>query len=81
MQFTASAELHEKLARLQALMRSQVPDSDLSTIIEQAVAEKLEQLEAKRYAKASYPRIQLLLRATHTRKERARYASRHPFQP
>src|SRR6185503_20812282 len=28
-QFTASAELHEKLERLRALMRSKVPDGDL----------------------------------------------------
>ena len=32
-QFTASAELHDKLERLQALMRSSVPDGDLATII------------------------------------------------
>lgn len=46
-QFTASARLHEKLERLQALMRSQVPDGDLGAIIEAAVTEKLERLEAR----------------------------------
>ena len=55
-QFTASAELHDKLERLQALMRSEVPDGDLATIIERAVSEKLERLEGRRYAKASAPR-------------------------
>ncbi len=55
-QFTASAELHDKLERLQALMRSQVPDGDLAAIIEQAVTEKLERLEARRFAKTSAPR-------------------------
>ena len=55
-QFTASAELHGKLERLQALMRSEVPDGDLATIIERAVTEKLERLEARRYAKTSAPR-------------------------
>ena len=55
-QFTASAELHDKLERLQALMRSEVPDGDLSLIIEQAVTEKLERLEAKRYATTTAPR-------------------------
>jgi predicted restriction endonuclease len=55
-QFTARAELHDKLQRLQALMRSQVPDGDLAAIIEQAVTEKLERLEARRFAKAKTPR-------------------------
>ena len=56
MQFTASAELHEKLERLRALMRSEVPDGDLAAIIDRAVTEKLDRLEAKRFAKTSAPR-------------------------
>jgi hypothetical protein len=55
-QFTASAGLHEKLERLRALMRSQVPDGDLGAIIEQAVSEKLERLEARRFAATKKPR-------------------------
>jgi 5-methylcytosine-specific restriction endonuclease McrA len=55
-QFTASAELRRKLERLQALMRSEVPDGDLATVIEHAVSEKLERLEARRFAKTSAPR-------------------------
>jgi len=55
-QFTASAELHEKLERLRALMRPQVPDGDLARIIEQAITEKLERLEARRFARTSTPR-------------------------
>src|SRR5262249_29689360 len=39
-QFTATATLHDKLQRLQALMRDQVPDGDLAAIIERAVTEK-----------------------------------------
>jgi len=58
-QFTASAELHDKLERLRALMRSSVPDGDLATIIEEAVTEKLERLEAKRFAKTKAPRKSL----------------------
>ena len=50
-QFTASAELRDRLERLQALMRSSVPDGDLATIIDQAVTERLERLEARRFAK------------------------------
>ena len=55
-QFTASAELREKLARLQALMRSSVPDGDLAEIIDQAVTEKLERLESKRFGRTKAPR-------------------------
>ena len=55
-QFTATATLHHKLERLQALMRSQVPDGDLAAIIEQAISEKLERLEARRFATTTAPR-------------------------
>jgi len=55
-QFTASAELHDKLQRLSALMRSEVPDGDLAAIVERAVSEKLERLEARRYAQTPAPR-------------------------
>jgi len=55
-QFTASADLRDKLERLTALMRSSVPDGDLATIIEDAVTEKLERLETRRFAKTNAPR-------------------------
>jgi hypothetical protein len=55
-QFTASAGLHDKLERLRALMRSSVPDGDLAAIIEQAVTEKLERLEARRFGRTKAPR-------------------------
>ena len=54
-QFTASAELRDKLDRLRALM----PDSDLAVIIDEAVTEKLERLESRRYGKARAPRQDL----------------------
>jgi hypothetical protein len=54
--FDASAELRDKLERLQALMRSSVPDGDLARIIAVAVTEKLERLEAKRFAKTKKAR-------------------------
>jgi hypothetical protein len=48
-QFTASAELRRKLERLQALMGSTGrDDDDLAAVIELAVTEKLERLEASR---------------------------------
>ena len=55
-QFTASAELHDKLERLRALLRSSVPDGDLAAIVEQAVTEKLQRLEARRFARTQAPR-------------------------
>ena len=58
-QFTASAELRRKLERLQALMRSQTADPDLAAVIEQAVTEKLERLEARRFGTTKAPRKEL----------------------
>ncbi len=55
-QFTATAELREKLERLQALMRSSVPAADLAAVIEAAVTEKLERLEARRFGRTKRPR-------------------------
>ncbi|MGH9388644.1 MAG: HNH endonuclease [Vicinamibacteria bacterium] len=49
--FTASAELRDKLQRLEALMQE-----DLAVVIEAAVTEKLERLEAKRFAETKRPR-------------------------
>jgi hypothetical protein len=51
-QFTASAELHEKLERLVALM----PGADLVSAVDAAVTEKLERIEAKRFGKTKNPR-------------------------
>jgi len=58
-QFTASAELHDKLERLRALMRSKVPDGDLAAIIDEAVTEKLERLEARRFGETKAPKAKL----------------------
>jgi hypothetical protein len=55
-QFTASAALHDKLERLRDLMRPSVPDGDLAAILEQAVTEKLQRLEARRFAQTPAPR-------------------------
>jgi hypothetical protein len=50
-QFTATAELRDKLERLQALI-----DGDLAAAIEAAVTEKLERLESKRFGLTKAPR-------------------------
>ena len=55
-QFTASAELHDKLERLRGLMFSQVPSGDLADVIDRAVTETLQRLEAQRFARSSRPR-------------------------
>jgi 5-methylcytosine-specific restriction endonuclease McrA len=57
--FTATAELHDKLERLQALMRHSVPDGDLAAIIDAAVTRELERLEARRFARTKNPRQRL----------------------
>ena len=54
--FTASARFRDKLERLTALMRPSVPDGDLAAILEEAVTEKLERLESRRYGKTNAPR-------------------------
>ena len=58
-QFTASAELRDKLERLKVLMRSEIPSGDIAEIVERAVTEKLESLEARRFAKTTAPRKSL----------------------
>jgi 5-methylcytosine-specific restriction endonuclease McrA len=55
-QFTASAELRDKLERLRAHMRSSVPDGDLAAIIDRAVTQELQRLEARRFARTQAPR-------------------------
>jgi hypothetical protein len=51
-QFTASEALRDKLERLQALL----PGSDLANLVEQAVTEKLERLEARQFGRTKAPR-------------------------
>jgi hypothetical protein len=49
-QFTAGPELRDDLERLQALMRSEVPDGDVAAIIGRAVRELRQRLDARRFA-------------------------------
>ncbi len=70
-QFTASAAFHDKLERLKALIRSSVPDGDLAAILEDAVTEKLERLEARRFGMTKAPRKELA--ATETSAPSSRY--------
>jgi hypothetical protein len=66
-QFTASADLRAKLEKLQALMRSSIPGGDLAAVIEAAVSEKLERLEARRFGRTKSPRKPALSEGLKTR--------------
>jgi hypothetical protein len=55
-QFTASAALRDKLERLAAHMRAAGHDGDLAAVIDAAVGEKLERIEARRFARTAAPR-------------------------
>jgi hypothetical protein len=54
--FTAGAELHAQLRELRALMRHQVPDGDLGSILGRAVALLLDQVRKRKFAEVSTPR-------------------------
>jgi len=55
-QFTAGPGLRDDLERLQALMRSEVPDGDLATIVGKAVHQMRQRIEARRFAQTKSPR-------------------------
>ena len=55
-QFTAGAELREKLERLRVLLRSEVPDGDIGAVVEKAVDVMLERIEARRFGRTCSPR-------------------------
>ncbi len=55
-QFTASAETYEKLTRAQALLRHQIPDGDLGTIVDRALTVLLQDLAKKKLAATDRPR-------------------------
>jgi hypothetical protein len=59
LQFDLGVELRNKLERLQALMRSSVPDGDLVKIIDVVVTKELQRLEAKRFGRTKTPRKRL----------------------
>ena len=55
-QFTASAELRDKIERLRALTSASVPDGSLAALIDLAITEKLQRLESRRFARTAAPR-------------------------
>ncbi|MGQ0568903.1 MAG: HNH endonuclease, partial [Armatimonadota bacterium] len=54
--FTASAETYEKLRFAQALLRHQIPDGDVATIVDRALMALLEDLTQKKLAATDRPR-------------------------
>ena len=57
-EFTASAELRDKLQRARALLRHKISDSanDLAEVVDEAVSLLLAKLEARKFAKTKAPR-------------------------
>ena len=55
-QFTIGQETHEKLRRLQALLRREVPDGDPGAIFDRALTVLLEKVEKTKLAAAARPR-------------------------
>ncbi len=55
-QFTASADMHDKLRRAQDLLRRQVPNGDLAQVFELALNALLERLDKEKFAATDRPR-------------------------
>jgi hypothetical protein len=55
-QFTVGPEAHEKLRRVQDLLRHRVPNGDLATIFDRALTVLLDDLEKKKIAATARPR-------------------------
>jgi hypothetical protein len=55
-QFTISEQTHEKLRRLQALLRREIPDGDPGAIFDRAITLRLEKVQKKKLAAVAKPR-------------------------
>ena len=55
-QFTIGKESHDRLRRLQALLRREIPDGDAGQIVERALAVLLDKVEKSKFAATSRPR-------------------------
>ena len=61
-QFTVGRETHEKLGRVQDLLRHRTPNGDLATIFDRAVTLLLADLEKKKTAATARPRVSVPVR-------------------
>jgi len=57
MQLTVSRETHDRFRRAQALLRHAVPSGDAAEIFDRAIALLVEELERRRFAETSRPRV------------------------
>lgn len=55
-QFTADQQLHDQLCQAQDLLRHQVPDGDLATVVGKAMTMLVEQLKKQRFGHTTRPR-------------------------
>src|SRR5207244_4616832 len=55
-QFTIGKESHDKLRRVQALLRREIPDGDPGAIFDRAIALLLERVEREKLGAATKPR-------------------------
>jgi len=56
-QFTVSNETHDKFRRAQALLRHAIPSGDAASIFDRAIALLVQDLERRRFAETSNPRM------------------------
>jgi hypothetical protein len=55
-QFTADAKLHDKISRARALLRHQIPDGDIASVVDRAMSLLLRELERARFGATQTPR-------------------------
>jgi hypothetical protein len=75
-QFTIGAETHERLRRLQALLRREVPDGDPGAIFDRALALLLEKVENAKLGAATKPRPNPPIRPRTDKSVPSRYVPR-----
>jgi len=77
-QFTIGKESHEKLRRVQALLRREIPDGDAGAIFDRAIALLLERVEKIKLGAAKKPRTPPVVRpGADNQVSRSRLPSRH----
>ncbi|HEY8151928.1 MAG TPA: hypothetical protein VIK51_23680, partial [Vicinamibacteria bacterium] len=62
MQFTIGKESHDRLRRVQALLRREIPDGDPGAIFDRALRLLLEKVEKTKLGAAAKPRPRPILR-------------------
>ena len=77
-QFTIGKEGHDKLRRVQALLRREIPDGDPGAIFDRAIAHLLETVEKEKLGATTKPREpRAIRRGTDSRVSSGRLTSRH----